>query len=270
MHAKINNAQFGIGFTLKRSDLIKPQPPDNKRAVCIIPQMLPLPSWGNWFHGCSPRMLLNIWHLGIWKHIDVLLHVHRSLIETVKLFTVRRSHLFGGNHIFCQPAAVLINAGFLWPLLQTSQTSPFQKYVLKINIALNISHFEHYNFTYSSRQVASKHRAKILFSHISLFVSKFSLEEADNRASWQHSDVQMQNVFESSTSTAHLSHLSLFYSPLLCGFLMFEVPLSQSALQRRYIGGIIFAKGEGHLYAKGRISSRHKLFQLFNIFSRYS
>lgn len=113
MHAKINNAQFGIGFTLKRSDLIKPQPPDNKRAVCIIPQMLPLPSWGNWFHGCSPRMLLNIWHLGIWKHIDVLLHVHRSLIETVKLFTVCRSHLFGGNHIFCQPAAVLINAGFL-------------------------------------------------------------------------------------------------------------------------------------------------------------
>lgn len=175
MHAKINNVQFGIGFTLKRSDLIKPQPPDNKRAVCIIPQMLPLPSWGNWFHGCSPRMLLNIWHLGIWKHIDVLLHVHRSLIETVKLFTVCRSHLFGGNHLFCQPAAVLINAGFLWPLPQTSQTSPFQKYVLKINIALNISHFEHYNFTYSSRQVASKHRAKILFSHISLFVSKFSL-----------------------------------------------------------------------------------------------
>lgn len=30
MNAEINNAQFGIGFTLKRFDLIKLQPPDNK------------------------------------------------------------------------------------------------------------------------------------------------------------------------------------------------------------------------------------------------
>lgn len=46
-HVKINNVQFGIGFTVRRPDLIKPQPPDNSRAVCIIFQMLRLSGQGN-------------------------------------------------------------------------------------------------------------------------------------------------------------------------------------------------------------------------------
>lgn len=60
LHGRINNVQFGIGFTLKRSDLIKPQPPDNIRAACIILQMLPLSGWGNWFHGWSLCTHLNM------------------------------------------------------------------------------------------------------------------------------------------------------------------------------------------------------------------
>lgn len=47
--------------------------------------------------------------------------------------------------------------------------------------------------------------------------------------------------------------LSLPYSSFLSGSLMLEVPLTQSTLQRNYIGRIIFAKGEDHHYSKGRI-----------------
>lgn len=74
-HVKINNVQFGIGFTVRRPDLIKPQPPDNSRAVCIIFQMPPLSGQGNWFHGWSHMRASEYEFWEMWKRVDVLLHI---------------------------------------------------------------------------------------------------------------------------------------------------------------------------------------------------
>lgn len=84
LHARINNVQFGIGFTLKRSDLIKPQPPDNIRAACITLQMLPLSGRGNWFHGWSLCTHLNM--RSVYLETCRCPTAHNSLIVAGKYF----------------------------------------------------------------------------------------------------------------------------------------------------------------------------------------
>lgn len=161
-------------------------------------------------------------------------------MRRIKLFTVWGNHLFWENNIICHQQWSMASCCNL--KLDASNVL-IPKICCEKNTALNISYFEGYNFTYSIRQVASKTQSKNTlyiftkrsrrFPHISL-CQQVLLWKADNRASCQHSDVQIQNVFKSSTSTVLFLLHSRSYSPLLSGSLMLQLPLTQSALQRNY------------------------------------
>lgn len=155
--------------------------------------------------------------------------------------TGRKSCVWGGNGSSSDQRCLAVT--FCSNLMRVRRSCS-KNTAWKYNTALNTSHFEGYNFTYSARQVVSKYGARIYCIFIPGGADTFHTLPSLSAYSFMKGRQRgIQPAFRC-TNTKNLqvldfySPLSLFlplsYSTLLSGSLMLEVPLTQSALQRDY------------------------------------